>query len=60
MSCHVMLSCHVTPQLDTSGTCSYTGLAYLWLETPCTGEAQCPLYSADQYSLPVAPFKMDL
>ena len=54
------MSCHVTPQLDTSGTCSYTGLAYLWLETPCTGEAQCPLYSADQYSLPVAPFKMDL
>ena len=35
-----------------------SGLAYLWLETPCAGEAACPLYSADQYRLPVAPFRM--
>jgi len=47
--------------LDTSGACDgkeWVGLAYLWLETPCSGEAACPLYSADQWRLPVAPFKM--
>jgi len=47
--------------LDTSMACDgghYSGLAYLWLETPCSGEAACPLYSADQWRLPVAPFKM--
>ena len=31
-------------------------LAYLWLETPCSGEAACPLYSDDEFRLPVAPF----
>ena len=46
--------------LDTRSTGSdqLSGLAYLWLETPCAGEAACPLYSADQYRLPVAPFRM--
>ena len=34
---------------------SYTGLAYLWLETPCSGEELCPLYSDDQFNMPVAP-----
>ena len=46
-------------QLDTSAACpDYTGLAYLWLETPCSAEATCPLYSASVSRLPVAPFKM--
>ena len=34
-----------------------SGLAYLWLETPCAGEENCPLYSDTEYRLPVAPFK---
>jgi len=53
-----------TVSLDTAGVCdegsSYTGLAYLWLETPCAGEAQCPLYSVDSFRMPVAPFKMEV
>ena len=47
--------------LDTSMACEggqFSGLAYLWLETPCAGEEMCPLYSDDEYSLPVAPFKI--
>ena len=45
--------------LDTSNTgcAAISGLAYLWLETPCAGEESCPLYAADQYRLPVAPFR---
>ena len=34
-----------------------SGLAYLWLETPCASEENCPLYSDSEYRLPVAPFK---
>ena len=51
-------------RLDLGGSCQdsglTSGLAYLWLETPCVGEAACPLYAADQYRLPVAPFRMTL
>ena len=71
-----------TLSLDTSLGCGggpYSGLGYLWLETPCggeylntistqyvhniytlstPGEAACPLYSADQYRTPVAPFML--
>ena len=48
--------------LDTSDACNggeYSGLAYLWLETPCLGEEQCPVYSVGQgiYEVPVAPFR---
>ena len=48
--------------LDTSNACAggqYSGLAYLWLETPCSGEEQCPIYSAGQgiYEVPLAPFR---
>ena len=50
--------------LDLGGSCQdsglISGLAYLWLETPCAGEAACPLYAADQYRLPVAPFRIAL
>ena len=50
--------------LDISGSCHdsglLSGLAYLWLETPCAGEAACPLYTADKYRMPVAPFKITL
>ena len=50
--------------LDISGSCRdsglISGLAYLWLETPCAGEAACPLYSADKYRMPVSPFKIPL
>ena len=34
-----------------------SGLAYLWLETPCAAEERCPLYSDSEHRLPVAPFK---
>ena len=34
-----------------------SGLAYLWLETPCAGEERCPLYSDSEHRLPVAPFR---
>lgn len=48
--------------VDTSGACSgsgqYSGLAYLWLETPCSAELRCPLYASDQYRLPVTPFRI--
>ena len=48
--------------LDTSVACEgrgeFSGVAYLWLETPCSGEELCPLYSDDQYNMPVPPFKM--
>ena len=48
-------------ELDTSPACShFTGLAYLWLETPCSGEESCPLYAADDFRLPVAPFKSEV
>ena len=48
-------------ELDTNPACSgFTGLAYLWLETPCSGESSCPLYSADAFRLPVAPFKSEV
>ena len=49
-------------ELNTGGACSgqYSGLAYLWLETPCSGEEQCPLYSDDQFNMPVAPWKYKL
>ena len=50
--------------LDTTKACGegvkFSGLAYLWLETPCSGELACPLYAADEYRLPVAPFKMEI
>ena len=36
------------------------GVAYLWLETPCAAEEACPLYSQDQFRLPVPPFKLQL
>ena len=50
-------------ELSTGSACSsapYSGLAYLWLETPCSGEASCPLYSAGTYGLPVAPWKQEV
>ena len=50
-------------ELDTSQACrsgEMSGLAYLWLQVPCSGEELCPLYSDDQYNLPVAPFKINL
>ena len=37
-----------------------SSLAYLWLETPCTAEESCPLYSSDEFRMPVAPFRMDI
>merc|ERR1719450_789722 len=50
-----------TVVLDPTEACSgsghFSGLAYLWREVPCSGEEACPLYSDDQYSMPVAPFK---
>ena len=47
--------------LSTRSVCGeVSGLAYLWLETPCSGEEKCPLYSGDQYRLPVPPFKTKL
>jgi len=52
-----------TIDIDISSACvdkPINGLAYLWLETPCSGEAACPLYSNDQFRLPVAPFKLDI
>ena len=53
-----------TVELDTSMACGgqphFSALAYLWLQVPCSGEEQCPLYSDDQYNMPVAPFKIDL
>ena len=30
------------------GPFSFSSLAYLWLETPCTAEEGCPLYSSDE------------
>ena len=39
------------------GRGDYSGLAYLWLETPCSSESSCPLYAADSYRLPVAPWR---
>ena len=49
-------------ELNTDSACNgeYSGLAYLWLETPCSGEEQCPLYSDDQFNMPVAPWKLTL
>ena len=51
-------------RLDVSQACGgsgeMSGLAYLWLQVPCTGEQLCPLYSDAQHSLPVAPFKIEL
>ena len=51
-------------ELDLSSACGeggdVSGLAYLWLQVPCSGEEQCPLYSDDQYKIPVAPFKVEL
>ena len=48
-------------ELDTETACSqYSGLAYLWLETPCSGEEECPLYSDDMFNMPVAPWKYKL
>merc|ERR1711936_311411 len=48
-------------ELDTEAACSqYSGLAYLWLETPCSGEEECPLYSDDMFNMPVAPWKYKL
>ena len=47
-------------EVDTSNTCEgVTAVAYLWQESPCADET-CPLYSPDQYKIPVAPFKVDL
>jgi len=47
--------------LDIGMACIPTRfLAYLWLETPCSAEAACPLYSDDGFRLPVAPFKVSL
>ena len=34
-----------------------SGLAYLWLETPCAAEESCPLYADLEHRLPVAPFR---
>ena len=49
-------------ELSTAGVCpgQQAGLAYLWLETPCSGEELCPLYSDDQFNMPVAPWKYKL
>ena len=52
-------------ELSTAGVCAgaggqFSGLAYLWLETPCSGEELCPLYSDDQFNIPVAPWKYQL
>ena len=52
-------------ELSTAGVCGgragqLSGLAYLWLETPCSGEEQCPLYSDDEFNIPVAPWKYKL
>jgi len=48
-------------ELSVSNTCSsYSAVAYLWLETPCSGEVNCPLYADDDYHLPVAPWKADV
>ena len=53
-----------TVELDTSMACGgqpqFSAIAYLWLQVPCSGEEQCPLYSDDQYNMPVAPFKIEL
>ena len=50
-----------TVVLDPNEAClgsgHFSGLAYLWREVPCSGEEACPLYSDDQYNIPVAPFK---
>ena len=43
-------ACEASPSL-------VSGVAYLWLETPCASEENCPLYSDSEYRLPVAPFK---
>jgi len=45
------------PTAACSGSGQFSGLAYLWREVPCSGEEACPLYSDDQYNMPVAPFK---
>ena len=50
-------------KLDLGSTCegrTPSSLAYLWLETPCAAEESCPLYSSDQYKMPVAPFRLDV
>ena len=47
-------------ELDASkASCSsnYSGIGYLWLETPCSEELACPIYSKDSYRLPAAPWK---
>ena len=46
------------PTAACSGSGQFSGLAYLWREVPCSGEEACPLYSDDQYNMPVPPFKM--
>ena len=48
------------PTEACSGSGQFSGLAYLWRETPCSGELACPLYSDDEYNMPVAPFKYSL
>ena len=53
-----------TVELNTSMACGgqphFSAIAYLWLQVPCSGEEQCPLYSDDQFNMPVAPFKIDI
>ena len=34
-----------------------TGLAYLWRQTPVKGYLAAPIYAADRYRLPAAPWK---
>ena len=50
-------------ELDTSSSScpsNYSGIAYLWLETPCSAETACPVYSNDEYRLPALPWRQEV
>ena len=52
-----------TVSVDFSSECpsaTVTGIAYMWEDTPVKGMLAAPIYSADEFRLPAAPWTFQL